>query len=118
MRSLTLGEFLDWTPPLPPAPGAALVRELLESEEGRRVAGKACKYYGCDEESKFVIREDYVTGRLTFDTNELAVCPEHVPQCAGGEDPVTFWACGRPHFIKIVGGKEFRVIHSDPWGFD
>ncbi len=80
--------------------------------------GKPCKYYGCDEEAKFVVREKYVTGVYIFDTNELAVCPEHVPQCAGGEDPETFWACGRPHFIKLVGGKEFGVIHSEPWGFN
>ena len=117
MRSMTLGEFLDWTPPLP-APGSPLVRELLESEEGQSAGGKPCYYYDCNQEAKFVIREDYVTGGLIFDTKEHAVCPQHVPQCAGGEDPHFLWKCGRPHFIKIVGEKEFRVIHREPWGFN
>lgn len=119
MKSMSLGEFLDWTPPpLPPPPGAALVREMLESQEGQRVGAGPCYYYDCDQEALLIVREEYVSGRRIFDTRELAVCPEHVPPCAGGEDPEFLWKCGRPHSIKLIGGKELRVIHCEPWGFD
>ena len=115
---MSVGELLAWTPPPLPPVGAALVRKLLGSQEGRRAGGAPCYYYDCDQEAKFVIREDYVTGRYIFDTKEHAVCSQHVPQCAGGEDPHVLWKCGRPHSIKLIGEKEFRVIHSEPWGFE
>lgn len=76
-----------------------------------------CEYDGCQEMARFIVREDYVTGGRTFDTFQAAVCPQHVPPCAGGQDPHFLWACGRPHLMKPIGGKEFRAIHTRPWGF-
>ena len=77
-----------------------------------------CAYYDCDKKASVIVREDYVMGRRVFDSFEKAVCPQHVPPCAGGKDPDSLWACGRPHYIKPIGGEDFEVIHSRPWGFE
>ena len=77
-----------------------------------------CSYYDCDKEASWIIREDWVSGGRIFDSLEMAVCPAHVPPCAGGEDPNFLWACGRPHYMKPIGGEDFTVIHSGPWGFE
>ncbi len=76
-----------------------------------------CAYYDCDKKASWIFREDYVTGRRIFNSFEMAVCSQHVPPCAGGEDPNFLWACGRPHRIKLIGSEDFTV-HSGPWGFE
>ena len=77
-----------------------------------------CRYYDCDKEASGIIREDLVSRGRILDSLEMAVCPQHVPPCAGGEDPDFLWACGRPHLFKPIGEEDFEVIHNRPWGFD
>ncbi len=119
MKPRSLEEFLEWTPtPLPPPPGAAVVRGMLEGWQSRDAGAAPCDYYDCANEARLIVREDYSTADRIFNSFEGAVCPQHVPPCAGGEDPDSLWACGRPHRIKLIGGEDFEVIHRCPWGFD
>ena len=119
MKPMSLKEFLEWTPtPLPPPPGAAIVRRMLEDLQGQNAGAVPCDYHDCENEARLIVREEYSTADLIFGNFEGAVCPQHVPPCAGGQDPDSLWACGRPHRIKPIGEGEFRVIHADPWGFE
>ena len=119
MKPMSLKEFLEWTPtPLPPPPGAAVVREMLEGESRQNARPARCYYHDCNNEARLIVREDYSTDDRIFNSFEGAVCPQHVPPCAEGQDPYSLWACGRPHRIKPIGEREFRVIHADPWGFE
>ncbi len=119
MKPMSLKEFLEWTPtPLPPPPGAAIVREMLDRWQSQDAGAAPCDHLGCDNEARLVVREDYTTANRILDNFDGAVCAQHVPPCAGGEDPDLFWACGRPHWIKPIGDGDFEVIHIAPWGFE
>ncbi len=77
-----------------------------------------CTYYDCDKEASLIVREDWVSGDRIFDSLEMAVCHQHVPPCAGGEDPKFLWACGRPHLFKPIDEEAYEFIHMGPWGFE
>ncbi len=119
MKPMSLKEFLEWTPaPLPPPPGATVVNEMPESWQGQNAGAAPCDYHDCDNEARLIVREDYSTADRIFGNFDGAVCLQHVPPCAGGQDPDSLWACGRPHYMKPIGEEDFTLIHSRPWGFE
>lgn len=118
MEPMTVGELLGGEPGTEPVAESTMVEEVLTML--RDIQGELihCMYDGCNDSQTLFVAEVYTDGGDRFlDLVGAAVCQGHLPQCAGGEDPKHLWNCGRPHFVKVLRGKDvgFEPLHIKPW---